>query len=523
MSLTREIVFDSSRVRRMDPERKTPHRVNITDLLLPLDDTSGIPLYRQVYEGLRDAIIEGRLPPGARIPSTRRLAEYLAVSRTTVLVAFEQLAAEGFLVGAVGSGSRVSDQLPPAPPLPEADPRAATISVTVEISRRGRSLLELPRPSRQLSPGPKAFRTGQPPVDGFPLEVWRRLASRRHRTLTSADLHHGSAQGLRKLREAIVTVAVARGIRCEPEQVLVLASAQEAMELVCRMLLDPGDEAWLEDPAWSGAHAALVAAGAHIVPVPVDGAGLGVEVGILTAPQARLAYVTPSHQYPMGVTMSRDRRTMLLEWAQEHGAWILEDDYDSEFRYADRPLPALQSLDRTGRVVYVGTFNKTLFPALRLAYLLLPEKLIDAFREARGIGGQHPPAIDQGILSEFIAEGHYARHLKHARALGRERRDTLLSTAARRLEGLEVTHTDTGLHTVGWLPEETDDRSVSLAALRHGVEAAPLSAHYLAACPRPGLVLGYGALTTRQITDGVERLSAALDEVIRPARAGRRR
>lgn len=295
------------------------------------------------------------------------------------------------------------------------------------------------------------------------------------------------------------------------------------MELVCRILLDPGDEAWLEDPAWSGARAALIAVDARIVPVPVDPEGLQVDAGIAAAPRARLAYVTPSHQYPMGVTMSLERRRALLDWATEQGAWILEDDYDSEFRYADRPLPALQSLDRAGRVIYVGTFNKTLFPALRLAYLILPGSLIDGFRDARGIGGQHPPAIDQGILSEFIAEGHYARHLKHARTLGRERRDALLSTAADRLEALELTHTDTGLHTVGWLPEGTDDRRVGIAALRHGVEAAPLSAHYVGACPRPGLVLGYGALTTRQITDGVDRLAEALTEVTGPPRAGGRR
>lgn len=506
----------------MKPDRTPPHRLNIADLLLPLDNTSDTPLYRQVYEGLRNAILEGRLPPGARIPSTRRLAEYLAVSRTTVLVAFEQLVVERFLVGTVGSGSRVSDHIPPPPQPADDDARAQAESSLVVLSRCGKSLVELPRPGRPLSRGAKAFRTGQPPVDGFPLHVWRRLAARCHRRLTSADLYHGLPQGLLQLREAIVTVAVARGIRCEPRQVLVLASAQEAMELVCRMLLDPGDEAWLEDPAWPGASAALLASHARIVPVPVDHAGLRVDMGIAAARQARLAYVTPSHQYPMGVTMSLDRRTLLLDWAKEHAAWILEDDYDSEFRYVDRPLPALQGLDQAGRVIYVGTFNKTLFPALRLAYLILPEALVDPFRLARGIGGQHAPAIDQAILSDFIAEGHYARHLKQARALGRERRDTLLAASAKRLGDLAFTYADTGLHTVGWLPEGTDDRRVSAAALRHGVEAAPLSAYYMGACPRPGLVLGYGSLTTRQIRDGVARLGVALDEAIKRARATRR-
>lgn len=495
----------------MNSDVKTPLRLNVADLLVPLDEASGIPLYRQIYEGVRDAILEGRLPPGTRLPSTRRLAEYLAVSRTTVLVAFDQLGAEGFLDATVGSGSRVSDRIPPAPQHAPDLQFGGSVSLDV-LSRCGRSLVELRRPSRALSPGPRVFRTGQPPVDGFPLDVWRRLAARCHRTLSTADLYHGSPVGLRSLREAIATVAVARGIRCDPDQIVVLASAQEAMEFVCRMLLDPGDEAWLEDPAWSGGHAALLASGARIVPVAVDDSGLQVAVGIATAPRARLAYVTPSHQYPMGVTMSLDRRTMLLEWAKEHDAWILEDDYDSEFRYADRPLPALQGLDPSGRVIYVGTFNKTLFPALRLAYLILPDSLIDGFRRARAIGGQHPPAIDQGILSDFIAEGHYARHLKHARSLGRERRDALVSTAAERLDELEFTHTDTGLHAVGWLPHDIDDRLVSAAALRHGVEAAPLSAYYTGHCPGPGLVLGYGSVTARQITDGVVRLAAAFAE-----------
>jgi GntR family transcriptional regulator/MocR family aminotransferase len=215
----------------------------------------------------------------------------------------------------------------------------------------------------------------------------------------------------------------------------------------------------------------------------------------------------------MGVTMSLERRTMLLDWATEHAAWILEDDYDSEFRYADRPLPALQSLDRAGRVIYVGTFNKVLFPALRMGYLILPEAVIDGFRRVRAVGAQHPPAIDQGILSDFIREGHFARYLQHARALGRERRDALFA-AAGGLPGLELQPSDTGLHTVGWLPPGTDDRDVSVAALRQGVEAAPLSAYYLGRCPRPGLVLGYGSLTVRQIRDGMERLAAALEEVV---------
>ncbi|MCI0434612.1 MAG: PLP-dependent aminotransferase family protein [Gemmatimonadetes bacterium] len=488
-----------------------PHDVSIPDILLPLDNTSATPLKRQVYLALRDAIQRGRLPPGSRVPATRRMAEYLAVSRTTVLAAFDQLVAEGFLIATVGSGSRVADHIPvSSPPGPAVS--AGSVGPPAALSRSGRSVVALPRPDRRSSTGPHPFRTGQPPVDGFPLDVWRRLASRIHRSLTAADLYHGPAQGLARLREGIVTLALARGIRCDARQVLVVSSAQEAMELTCRMMLDPGDEAWLEDPAWLGAHAALLMAGARVAPVPVDEWGLLVDAGIAAAPRAKLAYVTPSHQYPTGVTMSVDRRRKLLEWARDHNAWIMEDDYDSEFRYTDRPLPALRSLTGADRVIYIGTFNKTLFPALRLAYIIVPDELLDAFVRARAIGGQHPPVLDQAVLSEFIAGGHYARHLTRVRALGRERRDALVS-AATRSRILEFTHTDTGLHTVGWLPPGVNDLGVSDAALRHGIEVAPLSGYCLGPCPRPGLLMGYGSLTTRQIEEGVERLAAAIGEV----------
>jgi GntR family transcriptional regulator/MocR family aminotransferase len=495
----------------MNPANTRPTGPDIADLLLPLDNASDTPLHRQVYRALRDAILAGRLVPGARVPSTRRMAEYLAVSRTTVLGAFEQLTAEGLLIATVGSGSRVSSLVRSPRTTPPGDRTVHAEPAPGALSRCGRDLAGMRRPDQRRSPGPAAFRTGQPPVDGFPIDVWRRLASRCHRRLSTADLYHGPAHGLRHLREAIATLAVARGIHCERHQVLVVSSAQEAMDLACRLLLDPEDEAWLEDPAWSGGHAALRSACARIVPVPVDEAGLRVDAGISAAPRAKLAYVTPSHQYPTGVTLSVDRRRKLLQWAKTHAAWILEDDYDSEFRYVDRPLPALKSLDDANRVIYVGTFNKTLFPALRLAYMILPDGLVDDFRRVRGIAGQHPPAIDQAILSDFIEHGHYARHLKRARALGRERRDTLVA-AASRLCGLAFTHTDTGLHAVGWLPPDADDRRVSDAALRHGVEAAPLSAYYQGLCPRPGLVLGYGSLMPGQIRHGVTKLAAAIDE-----------
>ena len=272
------------------------------------------------------------------------------------------------------------------------------------ISERGRQLAEVP-PGPRLVPYPRAFWIGVPPVDVFPLALWRRLVARRQRCLSPAALHHGPAAGYGPLRDAIAAhLAATRGMRCTGDQVLVFSSAQEALELACRSLLDPGDSAWLENPAWSGARGALIAAGARIVPVAVDSAGIDVARGESAAPEARLAYVTPSHQFPLGVTQSLERRMALLGWASRAGAWILEDDYDSEFRYTGRPLTALHALDASARVLYIGTFNKTIFPALRLAYMVLPPSLVDPILAARRIGGQHSPAFAQHVVADFLAE-----------------------------------------------------------------------------------------------------------------------
>lgn len=299
-------------------------------------------------------------------------------------------------------------------------------------------------------------------------------------------------------------------MHCTADQVIVLSSAQEAFELACRVLVDPDDQAWLEEPAWSGARGALAGAGARIVPVAVDEAGLDVAQGIAAAPDARLAYVSPSHQFPIGVTLSLERRMALLGWASRAGAWILEDDYDSEFRYAGRPLTALHALDTSARVLYVGTFNKTIFPALRLAYVVVPQSLVDPFLALRRIGGQHAPTFAQLVLADFLVEGHYARHLRHSRAVCRERRDALIAVAGRCATGLfELGDAETGLHTVAWLPDGTDDVRVSEEAARRGVEAAPLSRYYAGACPRPGLVLGYAGIRTDAIGPALERLAAA--------------
>jgi GntR family transcriptional regulator/MocR family aminotransferase len=299
---------------------------------------------------------------------------------------------------------------------------------------------------------------------------------------------------------------------------VVVSSAQEAVDLICLVLLDPGDAVWFEDPGYAGWRGALAASGARIVPVPVDGEGLMVERGLAAEPNARLALVTPSHQYPTGVTLSLERRLALLQWANRTGAWIVEDDYDSEYRYAGRPLTALQGLDSAERVLYIGTFNKTLFPALRLGYLVAPENLVEWLLRTRRIGGEHAHTLDQLTLTDFVAEGHYARHLRRMRIVCRERRDALLAAASRELPGLlEITHSDTGLHAVGWLPHGIDDRRVSAAARELGIEASAVSSHHTGPCVRGGLLLGYGGVTPDAIDEGMRRLATAVRSLDLPS------
>ena len=490
--------------------------IRVPELRIPLDPAAAEPLHQQVYRGVRDAILSGSLPAGAQLPSSRRMADDLAVSRTTILVSFSQLVAEGYIVGAVGSGSYVASQIPDhllqvrerVIRSPQVDPGLPA------ISERARAITRIPRRSTALYP--RAFWAGVPPVDEFPLKIWSRIAARRQRNLTTAQLYHSPPSGHAPLREAIVThLATARGVRCDADQILILSSAQEGLDIACRTLLNPGDPAWLEDPSWAGSRGALIGADARIVPVPVDRNGLDVDRGIALAPEARLVYVSPSHQFPMGVTLSLERRLTLLAWAAQQGAWIVEDDYDSEYRYTGRPLTALQGLDRSGRVLYIGTFNKTIFPALRIAYMVVPPALVEPVLRVRRVGGQHVPTVEQAILTDFIMEGHFARHLRRMRSIGRERRDELVAAATRDLAGvLEIEPTETGLHTVGWLPPGMDDVAASDSANDHQVHAAALSPHYSGPCPRRGLILGYAGLKPHEISAGMRRLAAGLRSLV---------
>ncbi len=486
-------------------------------LLIHLDPRARGALQQQIYSGMRRAILDGVVEPGTRLPSSRALAADLGVSRTTSLLALEQLVAEGYLTAQPGSGTFVARELPDDLPRARGS-RPVRAPRHPPLSKRGEALAGARPAGRRLAGPPRPFRIGIPAVDLFPVRLWSQLWSRRMLSATPSQLDYGEAAGFPALRQAIADhVRAARGTECDPDQVFVVAGAQRAMDLLCQLLLDPGDEAWMEEPGYPGARSALVAAGARIHPVRVDVDGLDVDTGARRSHRARLVYVTPSHQFPLGVPMSLPRRLALLKWASGAGAWVIEDDYDSEFRYGARPIPCLHGLDVDGRVIYVGSFSKTLFPALRLGFMIVPNDLHDGLLGVRRGGEVHPPRLDQAVLADFMLGGHYERHLRRMRAAYRERLEALAHGAERRCGGaLRLRPARTGLHAVADLLEG-DAVRVFEQAFERGVEVMPLSAYYFGRSRPPNaLVLGFGGVRAESIDDGMKRLAAAIDASRRP-------
>jgi GntR family transcriptional regulator/MocR family aminotransferase len=484
-----------------------------TFLANALDPRLRVPLSRQLYDELRAALGDGRLATGARLPSTRDLATALGLSRNTVLAAYEQLAAEGWVTGRVGAGTRVAaapESVPSLLPRPVASRAPAR---GARLSARGRLLARTEVSASPMPGADRAFRPGVPALELFPFDDWRRRVAAFWARPRAAELGYGDPAGLPALREAIAAHArAARAVRCDAGQVLVVSGSQQGLDLAARLLLDDGDPVWMEDPGYVGARAAFRASGGRVVPVPVDDEGLVVERGVRAAPRARLAYVTPSHQYPAGVVLSRERRGALLAWARRADAWILEDDYDSEYRHVGWPLESLQGLDGGERVIYVGTFSKTMFPGLRLGYVIAPRALAAAFGNARALLDRQPPAAEQAALASFLEDGAYARHLRRMRTTYAARRAALFDAAGRELAGrLELRPAETGMHLLGLLPPGVDDRAVSARALEIGVEAPALSRYALRRPRRGGLVLGYAGYDEKALSRGVGLLAQVLD------------
>ncbi|HEY1251233.1 MAG TPA: PLP-dependent aminotransferase family protein [Thermoanaerobaculia bacterium] len=481
--------------------------------VIVVDRDSGTPLNRQIYEGYRRAIVERRLRSGQRIPPTRSLAVELRISRLPVLNAFEQLLAEGYFESRPGSGTFVASTVPDdlssaqpgtaaQPPLPRRGPRL--------VARRASAL------QQEIGPwfkGVGAFSVGHPPVDQFPMDLWSRLVARRSRSREPELVHHSPVMGYGPLRKAVAEyVRTARGVRCEASQVLIVSGAQQALELSARVLLDPGSPVWIEEPGCNCMRNLLPLTGARAVPVPIDEEGLVVSEGIARSPRARAAYVTPSHQFPLGVTMSASRRLQLLDWARSTGAWIIEDDYDSEYRYGELPLTSLQGLDRDARVIYVGTFSKILFPALRVGYLVVPEDLVGTFVAVRRATDKFSPALAQAALTDFIEEGHFARHVRRTRVVCGERRAALVDALRRELgPRLEILGDPAGMYLTVALSGRRRDREIALRAAWQRLWVAPLSERYIGRATRQGLLLGYGGTNVAEIDDGVRRLREVLE------------
>jgi GntR family transcriptional regulator/MocR family aminotransferase len=486
---------------------------------LSIDRSASEPLQRQLYDQIRAEILRGSLLPGTRLPASRLLASEVGCSRNTVLEVVGQLIAEGYLQSVRGSGVYVVRDLPDetpsvTPPAPEIALAKLDGVAPPELSARGRAVAAARlgfRAGRHA-----AFSPSMPDVSLFPLATWMQLTAQEWRDHGAALLTESDPRGFEPLRYAIAEyVCAARSVACGPDQVIITAGAQQGIDLVARLLLDPGDRAWVEDPGYPAIRELLRAAGAEVVPVPVDADGLTLEGAASAAPRA--IAVSPSHQFPTGVTMSLERRFQLLEFAERVGAWIIEDDYDSEFRYEGRPLAALAGLGgiASARVIYVGTFSKMLFPAIRLGFLVVPKHLAARFTRGRVIVDLQPSIFPQPALARFIAEGHLATHVRRMRRMYRQRQEALLEALAAEAGALLTTRPDVaGMHLIAeftpQLAQRYDDHTAAGIVAQRGVNAQPMSIYYAERGTANGFVLGYACADESALRAAVTTMVAAL-------------
>ena len=489
-------------------------RATVFELVLPLRD-SEMSANRWLYGALRAEILEGRLRPGTRLPATRDLARQYELARGTIVNVFEQLKSEGYVDGSVGSGTYVSKILPDELlQVPREDglglpaPRKRRMKVSNYAGRVH------PFPNLEVRPS-RAFRANIPALDLFPTTLWAKVAARRLRRVSTNLLLGCGPMGYPPLRQAVASyLSTSRGVKCVPEQVAIISGVQEALDLAVRLFLNPGDRVCMENPGYPGAAIAFKAGGAKVSAIRLNDEGMQVQDASMRG--ARLVYVTPGHQFPVGVTMSLARRLRLLEWAGKSGALILEDDYDSEYRYSGRPVPALQGLDRHGLVLFTGSFSKVLFPSLRLGYLVVPPDLVDYVSATLSVTSRHAPLLEQAVLCDFITEGHFGRHLRRMRKVYAERLSVLLECAEQSLaELLEISGVEAGLQTAGWLSGGIDGELAAAAAAKRDVEVTPLSRYSRGRMAREGLQLGFAAVDVKEIRRGVRELAIALESALK--------
>jgi len=479
--------------------------------IISVDRKGTRPLHRQLYEAYRAAIVEGTLRSGQRVPSSRILAAELGISRMPVLNAYAQLAAEGYFESRVGAGTVVSSTITAnaAPPQTGNTRQGKTSAHPSQFAKPSflPSFLELGTWQRTRG----AFCVGQVSFEQFPFRIWNRLVTRHCRNASENSLNYEDPMGSRPLREAIaVYLRTARGVKCDVQQIMIVNGSQHALAITTRALLSPGDPVWMEEPGYAFARTIFALHKCRIVPVAVDGDGLNVAAGIQHCRQARAALVTPSHQYPLGVTMTASRRLQLLDWAERSGAWIIEDDYDSEYRYESMPIASLQGLDRHSRVVYIGTFSKVVFPSLRLGYIVVPSDLVDRFLAVRFAMDLGSATFHQAVLADFIREGHFSRHIRRMRSLYGERRNILIESIQHELgPRAEVTGAQAGMHLAVTL-DGISDREIADQAVQHKLWLVPLSTSYAGRHPKQGFVLGFGSIRAQDIPTAVRSLRAVL-------------
>lgn len=489
---------------------------------ITLDDRdSSTPLYRRIYNSIRRAILQGDFESKMRLPASRLLAKQLGVSRMTVVNAYEQLLAEGYIEGRIGAGTFVAAALPEEFFQPQGGKIPAGELTNncreIKFSAYGRRVQEnYQRVLRsQTATSFEAFELGIPAIDEFPFEIWMKIIGKHHGGFKKEVYGYDSPGGFYPLREAIAKhLKAARGVICETEQVIITNGAQQALDLIAKIFLESGESVLIENPCYIGVKNSFRSAGARLIPVSIDKEGFELSA-IEENPNASLVYVTPSHQFPLGITMSLPRRMALLEKAEQKSMWVIEDDYDSEYRYSGRPIASLQGLDKNGRVLYVGTFSKTIFPGLRLGCLVVPKDLIDIFTAARAISDSHSPLIDQAVLAEFIVDGHFARHLRRMRKIYQERQEVLITEVENELSDfVEMAEDNAGMHLIGWLPEGVDDLTIAKKVIEDGIKVAAVSVYTLSKFNRGGLILGYTAINKEQIRDGVKKLRLILEKIM---------
>ncbi|MDR5882555.1 PLP-dependent aminotransferase family protein [Caballeronia sp. LZ032] len=479
-----------------------------------LDRSAAEPMYRQMLELMQQAILTSQLAPGTKLPSSRTLAIDLGIARNTVLHVYDQLTAEGYVSSATGSGTYVADTAPrdgaASPPRPdEAKPPSA-------ISRRGERLIA------QAGVSPKqwgAFMPGVPDVAEFPARTWSRLQAKLWKRPSPDLLTYAPGGGYRPLRRALSDyLRVARSVKCQPDQIIITTGIHQSIDLAVRLLTDFGDRAWVEEPCYWGVRSVLQSSGLTLAPVPVDAEGLNPGARDMADPP-RVALVTPSHQYPLGMVMTLARRRALLEFARQHKVWIIEDDYDSEFRYGSRPLSSLQGLDESGQVIYVGSLGKMLYPGLRMGYMVVPDDLVDSFRTGVAELYREGQLMQQAVLTEFILDGHLTSHVRRMRGLYGERRELLINAIRARFgDALPVRGDEAGLHFVLELPGHADDRVIAAEALAAGVVTRPLVNYYLKQDEAlRGLMLGYACVPNAEIAPNFARLADVIERALAPA------